>query len=244
MLKNLLYIHCLFLLLTTCKTVDVQQGTPFTTTQNLALGNIGLDRNLLLERRYTSTAIPNYGNPIKLSFVVESFSKSSFKAFTEAHALQSQTIEIHYVDSLKTKPKFVSFKIADRVALIKELNSKENNGVKDYLELNPTAGIITDISMALKAEDLDLVLNSDAIYLVSHGLKTLGLQLNNNNSPTQTIGFNQGIVFGYDISYCCWQEDNRHQLHIVDLVEHSNACPISTYRKANRAKTNDDYFKF
>ena len=59
---------------------------------------------------------------------------------------------------------------------------------------------------------------------------------------TETIPFNKGVIFQYKTSHCCWQEDKRHRLNIVDLVSKFKNCPNKTYRNSNRAKKRDKLF--
>lgn len=68
------------------------------------------------------------------------------------------------------------------------------------------------------------------------------LELYTNSKLSQKINFNQGIVFKHKASSNCWQENSKQQLEIVDLVE-AGACPKKTFKSANRAKKDINYFK-
>ena len=81
------------------------------------------------------------------------------------------------------------------------------------------------------------------MFLVENGLKMYALQLYKNGDKTDMIRFNEGVVFTFKTASCCWQENKRYQLNIVDIVEDFNACPNKTYSSANRAKKKVNYFK-
>lgn len=234
---------CLLMLIASCKTVSIQQSNHSTTKQQVIMGSVGLDENLVLEHNYSNTAIPNYGNPIKVTAVQVPFSKQTHKAFLKARNVQVANINVKYIDSLKDKPKFIKLDIADKVSLIGALNAKENKAVKDYLSTDYNANVVTSISMALDSKKLNDIITADAVFLVQNGLKTYGIQLVNTGNTTETIRFNEGVIFSYDSSNCCWQEDDKHQVNIVDIVIGKTNCPDRTYPSAKRAKRKINYFK-
>lgn len=226
-----------------CKTIGLDQFSKNSTTQQVSLGSIGLDKDFLLQSHFQNTAIPKYLNPIKLDASIKEFNRHTFNNFTKAKTHQSAEINLSYVDSISKKPKYIQLEISDTVAAITSFNSKENKAVKDYLENNKYANVITLISMALNEMDLDSIANADAIFSIEENYKTYSLQLYKANKKFDEIQFNQGIIFEYQTSNCCWQENKRHQLDIVDLVKSYNNCPNKTYRYAYRAKKKINYYK-
>ncbi len=243
MLKSIFITLCI-LFLVGCKTVSINQEVQKTTNNQIVLASVGLQKDYVLQTNFNNTAIPKYKQPIKVSVAAISFDKKTFKAFTEARQMQQSTFNITYIDSLPNKPKFISFKIADKVNLIQSLNSKENVEVKNYLTNKENANIITSISMASSQQILNEITRADKVFLVQDGLKNYALQLYNNDEPAKTIQFNDGVVFAYRTSSCCWQENEKHQLNIVDLVDGQSSCPNKTYKSAKRAKKKVNYFKF
>ncbi len=243
MLKSLFIFFCV-LFLFGCKTVSVNQETQKTTNNQIVLASIGLQNDNVIQSSFSNTAIPEYKQPIKVFVSAISFDKKTFKAFTEAEQLHQSNLNITYIDSLPNKPKFVSLKIADRVDLIQMLNSKENAEVKNYLTNKEDATIITSVSLALPQQELNEIKQADKVFLVQDGLKNYALQLYNDDVPTKKIQFNEGVVFAYRTSSCCWQENEKHQINIVDLVDGQSSCPNKTYKSAKRAKKKVNYFKF
>ncbi len=244
MLKQPLIVLCLILLFSNCKTVSVNQEVQKTTNNQVVLASIGLQKNNVLQTDFNNTAIPAYAKPIKVFVSTISFDKKTYKAFTEAGQSQQPTFKITYIDSLPNKPKFVSLKIADRVNLIQMLNSKENAEVKNYLTNKEDANVITSVSLALSEQMLNEVMQSNKMFLIQDGLKNYALQLYKNNKPIKTVQFSEGVIFAYRTSNCCWQENEKHQINIVDLVDGQNSCPNKTYKSAKRAKKKVNYFKF
>lgn len=236
MIKYISVVWCLLCLLTSCKTIYLGQDSQTATTQQMALGSIGLEKDFILQTEYNNAAIPTYKTPLKVAVTVEPFNKQSYKQFKKAKALQAANFSIKYIDSIKQKPKYVKFKIADKVAVISALNDTNNNAVKSYLKNNNQTNILMSMSMALNQTDLEAVINADAVYLIEKSQKNYVLQLQQDSTKTKTLTFNQGVIFAYKGANCCWKENQRHQIDIVDLVTNFNSCPNKTYRSAQRAE--------
>lgn len=240
---SVLIVFCLFMLGTSCKTLDFGQVSQTKTTQQIQLGSIGSDKDFLLQQAYNNTAIPKYAKPITLAVSIKPFTKQSFKNFTKAKALQTAEVNINYIDSIANKPQYIELQIADKVAIINAFNTNDNQDIKNYLDHNQNANVITSISMALNKKDLEKMTNSDAVFLIESTHKIYTLQLYKANKKIETILFNESIVFGYKTANCCWQENNKYQLNIVDLVSAFNNCPNGTYRSSKRAKKKINYYK-
>ncbi len=228
--------------ITGCKTSSIFQESQTNTVQQVPLGSVGLEKDFILQRGFNNSAIPKYEAPIKLSVFIKPFTKQIHKSFLKAKVSQSANVRVNYIDSLEVKPKFIQFKIADKIALIEALNSATNKGVRNYLSHNKTANVVSSISMAFNKQHLELIQQADAVFLVESGIKNYALQLYKEGKKTDRIQFNKGIVFAYKASNCCWQENNRHQIDIVDLVSEFNSCPNKTYRNSERAKKETKLF--
>lgn len=226
-----------------CKGTLITNEKQNITEQQVSLGSIGLEKDFMLQNEFVNTAFPCYKNSIKLAIKVKPFKKQTFKSFTKAKDFQTAGVTINYIDSLDVKPKYVQIDIADKVSFINELNNHYNSGVKSYLKLNKHTNILTSVSLALNQKDIENITSAKAIFLVESGLKSYALKLYKNDTNTEIIQFNQGVVFAYKTSNCCWQENSKHKLNIVDLVSEFNDCPFKTYRSSKRAKQKVNYYK-
>ncbi len=242
--KLILVLSCLVLLATSCKTLGISQTSQTQTTQQVSLGSIGLDKASLLQKEYKTTALPTYKEPIKVTASIHNFTKASYKAFLKANELQPTNLEIKVLDSAVIKPVYIQLHIADKLAIIKTLNNTDNTEVKSYLKNNAHTNILSSVSIALNQKQLELIKNADAIFLVESSPKTYALQLHNDGERTDLIKFNDGIIFGYKTSHCCWQENKRRNVDIVDLVEKNSSCPNSTYRSGLKAEKKINQIKF
>jgi len=97
--------------------MTVQQEQHLKTTQNIPLGTIGEHKSFLLDRDYNHTALPKFQEPIKLKVHSVPFNKSKLKAFENAKRIQNQEVALTYIDSVKTKSRFLKLEIADRVGV-------------------------------------------------------------------------------------------------------------------------------
>ncbi|MCB4797231.1 hypothetical protein [Neotamlana laminarinivorans] len=238
MVKNVIQLLCLTILLVGCKTTTLQQFNQKKTTQQITLGSIGLSKDFVLQPNYYGAAIPNYIEPIKVMVSAIPFTKQNYKQFLKANKTQKTNVEVHYVDSVNIKPIYFKIQIADKVGVIKALNNTANNDVKTYLSYNKNANLINGISIALTKKDTELLQKADAVFLEMKAHKSIALQLYTENKTSHTIWLSQGVVFGFESLSCCWQQDQRHKLNIIDVISPFTNCPKSTYKSAIRAMDN------
>lgn len=236
------YGMCLFIL-SSCNTLTFRSESQNKTMEPLILGNIGSGKEFILQNKFNNVSYPTYTKPIKVSASKKPFDKSTYKSFLKAKQSQSNTVNIKYVDSIKEKPYYLELNIADRVTLVNALNDKINDDVKEYLSINPSANLITNLSIAFNQDHLKKVVQAKSIFLIEKPLKTYTLKLLTSNNKTEFLNFNEGIVFGYKTANCCWKENGTRELNIVDLVSTYSNCPNNAYRSANRAKKKINYFK-
>lgn len=234
----------ILLILFNCKSISISNETQIKTSKTLELGVIGEDKVFLLEQDYNSIALPKYNEPIKVSANYLSFNKPSFKAFSEANNKKTKPLKLEYIDSLVKKPKFLKLELLDRVAVLIALNSLTNEDVKNYILNKKEAHIISAISITLDDEKMKSIADSDALFLEQDGEKKYLLRGYLEGQLKMSICFNEGVVFAYQASSFCWQENDKHQLDIVDIVESTDKCPNNSYKSAKRAKKKVDYFKF
>ncbi|GAA3553916.1 hypothetical protein GCM10022395_01820 [Snuella lapsa] len=207
------------------------------------MGSVASSKDFMLQQAYNTAAIPEYEKNIKVAVSIIPFSKTTHKSFLNARSRQSSNVTIHYVDSLDSKPTYVHLKLSDQISIIEALNDQINKGVKDYLSLNPDAEVITGVSMAFNEPEIKRLTTAESVFLVETEPKVYALQLINENAAPQYIKFNQGVVFAYNSSNCCWQENKKHRINIIDLVGQYDNCPNRTYRSAHRAKKRINYYK-
>ena len=229
---------------TACRTLSVQQERQNITTQNLQLGTIGVHKNFLLEQDYNFTAFPQFQYPIKVHVNGVPFNKSKLKAFENAKSAQNKAIVVKYVDSVKPKPRFLKLEIADRIAVLKSLNSEANKDVFQFLQNKTNAHLVSTISVVFDAEIAAKLSTAQQVFLEHTGINNYVLKTYNQNKEQHSIHLSEGVVFGYQTSKACWKENRKRQLEIVDFVESDDRCPINTHRVAKKAKKKINYKNF
>lgn len=239
-----LLLVTLLMVLTACRTVNVNHTNQKTIHDQVLLGSIGLVDNSLFQTDFNNSAFPEYKQPIKVNYSINDFNKKTFVAFLEANEKQGLKLNIKYVDSLKEKPKFLTLSIADKVGVLNALNYNENKDVNDYLANNVNAKIVSTISIALPQNLIDEITKSEEVFLVQDSVKNYALQLYSNGETSSKIQFNSGVVFTCQTSSFCWKENDKHQINIVDFVDRQSSCPNKTYKSAKRAKKKINYLKF
>jgi len=231
------------LVIISCQSISSTLNLNNKEKQTVELGNIGYSEDLLFEDSFENIAIAKFNNPIKVSVTQADFSKSDYKKYLQNKYSKPSSIEVKYVDSIKTKPQYVILTIIDKLTIIDALNTAENTSLKELVSYQDQSELITSISAALNLAQIKQIISADEIFLVPNGIKSYALQLYTDKQPKQLIKFSDMVAFDYKSSCMCWQENTRRQLKIVDFVEGSD-CPKDTYKSAKRAKKKIDYFKF
>ncbi|MEO8934106.1 MAG: hypothetical protein ABI295_07340 [Xanthomarina sp.] len=234
----------IFLSFVACNSISVQDKPYKKTKKQIILGSIGQDANYLLEQHYSNSAIPNFTTPIKVQATAVSFRKSSIKSFQKAQAFQTHKVQIKYIDSIELKPRFLNLEIVDQVAFINMLNAKENMDIKQYLINQNKSHIITHVSVAFTESTIQDIQEAEEAFIELTGKKSIALHLYSNNKLIKVVGFFEGVVFAYKTASCCWKENSKHQLEIVDLVDGKNKCPNKSYLSAQKAIKKINYYKF
>ncbi|MCR8667510.1 hypothetical protein NO995_07450 [Aestuariibaculum sp. M13] len=236
MIKKKLCLLGLGLVLISCKVGEVLGNGEHKTSQQVLLGGIGSSETNIFKTDFSNTALPVYDISLKVNVEPISFNKQDFKDFKVANNLQNAPIELEFIDSIKIKPKYVKLKIADKVELLKVINQTNNSNLKDYLAHSTDSNFITSISMAFNGDVLEALMQAESVFLIENSYKTYSLELKDSKGDSKVISFNNGVVFKYELSHCCWQEDKRHHLNIVDIVEQYKSCPKQTYSSALKAE--------
>lgn len=229
--------------ITACRTFSVQQERQIKTTQNIQLGTIGIHKNFIIEHAYNVAATPQFLNPIKVKVSRIPFNKVKLKAFERAKSAQNKAIVVNYIDSVNPKPHFLKLEIADRVAVLKSVNAKENTAVFQFLKNKTNAHLVSTISVVFEAQTATKLSTAQEVFLEHTGSKYV-LKTYNQNNEQQSIHLSEGVIFGYQTSNTCWKENHKRQLEIIDFVESNERCPLNSSRLARHAKKKQDYKNF
>jgi hypothetical protein len=213
------------------------------TKQSLILGTIGFEKDFIAEYDYKTIALPNYENPIKVAASLVTFNKRTFKLYSEAQNTQSHIININYNDSLDKKPQYLKIEISDRLEVLNSLKDETNSDVFQFLKDNNKSHLVTSVAIAFNESNINLINDAQEIFLETTGVKTYSLNLYKGKTLQKKIFFNEGVIFAYQTSNCCWKQNDKYQLEIIDLVERNDKCPSNSYRSSNRAKKKINYYK-
>lgn len=225
-----------------CQTISVNQQSQILTETPVELGTIGLLNETVLIHNFESVAIPSFSKGLKLQVQPVTFSKQSFKAYQKANKMY-QKGKLTFSDTLKVKPEYILIQFVNRVAITSQLNNSKNTGVRSYLETKQDAQMVTSISIAFSAEQLNMLKNATEVFLIQSSSKKFSLEIKSLDEKKQNLEFSDGVVFAYHTSSFCWKENDRHKLVIADLVADSEGCPPNTYRKSHKAIQKGNYFK-
>lgn len=197
----------------------------------IALGVIGIQKRALTTDYFEVTSIPNI-NKIRVRATAQKFTKKTYAKYSKQYA--SNKFNIKYVDSLKNKPTYLNFQFLDRVNLLKTL--QENENVVDYLKTQNEASIVTEVSMVLTKNQLEEIINTDALFLKNNSTKECILELYTDNKLTGSFKFNEGAILGYRLAIFCWGTNKKNKQTIFDIIPEGSSCPKNTNKCFKKEK--------
>lgn len=223
-----------------CSSLPILKNNTETQVGIPSLGNVGESYGAFT-KTYTTTSIPEYDQPIKLSVTKLPFTKKTYQKYSTEQKKRSLPFTVGYTDFIPEKPSYVHLAITDKVTVIDALNSEVNLGVKNYLKNNIKSCLVTGVSVAFSAEDVLAISGADDVFWTKNGTKTYTLQLYTDNKPTKAISLTKGAVFDFTTADFCWKEDYRHLPAIVDIT--TGKCPKKSYMDPSKTKQKKDYLK-
>ncbi|KZS40905.1 hypothetical protein AWE51_24185 [Aquimarina aggregata] len=240
--KKYLVLLAVLITITSCHSIKVNKSAMRTATSTpVALGVIGMQQGTILHSDFKETALPTYAKPIRVGVITTTFDKTTFKTYTQIAKDNKQGIT--YIDSVKTKPIFITLELLDRVSLLSALQKEENEQTIQYVKNQKDAGIVSAVSLALPNQQVKEITAAEAVFLVNTKYKQYQLSLVRDGKSYKTIDFGSATVFAYQLSYFCWGANGKRKIVLSDIVDKTSSCPKSTYRDVGKAKEKMDYFK-
>lgn len=212
-----------------CKTVSIKKQPQRIASSAIELGTIGVLKPNLEINAFQTVGIPKYKEKIRVQFSIFPYNKLTFNALKKASKLQGKKVTLQYVDSLPNKPTYVTFTIADKVAIIQQLKSEENSTIIEHLKIAPTSKLVTTVSINFDSTIIKNINQAEEIYLVNTKHKKYHLALYKNSVLFKTVEFSKGVVFAYKIVSFCWGENSRHQPILVNITGENSKCSKNTY---------------
>ncbi|GAA4276409.1 hypothetical protein [Aquimarina mytili] len=232
----------LALMCISCQSIKINRTSMHTSVTNpIALGVIGIQKKDVLSSDYRVSAIPEYKEKIRVGVTASEFTTTTFDAYQKVSKDNAQ--QIKYVDSLESKPRFVTLKLLDRVATLSELQKEYNTTTISYLKSQKEATIVTSVSLALPTGMVEEIIASEAVFLSNSGYKQYHLSLINGGKVSKKISFDRTTIFGYELSFFCWSENDRKQIVLANIIDEKTSCSKNAYRDAQKALQKMNYFK-
>ena len=165
---------------------------------------------------------------------VKDFTRTTFHKYEELDPQNSA--QLNYVDSLDNKPSYIVLEIMDKVRYQEELLSEVNEAIVNYIKIQKDARIVTKLQMTIPLQLLNTIQQAEILFLVNEKEKQYHLELVRNNQIIATIDFNEGEIFGYELSRFCWGVDRRNQIVPNGIVDGNQSCASDSYKSAAKAE--------
>ncbi|WP_146052752.1 hypothetical protein [Aquimarina sp. I32.4] len=236
------YIFFLICCCVGCQSIKVDKSTMHTAVKNpIAPGLIGVQKNGMYASEFQASAIPEYKKRIRVNATRVDFSQTTFKAYLNVSKGNKQ--QIKYVDSLESKPRFMTFELLDRVTILSELQKEYNVEALTYIKNQKEASIVTSISLAIPESLMQEIEQAEAVFIGSGAYKQYELSLIKDGRKYKEIDFSSTTIFAYGLSFFCWGENDRRQIMLADIIGEKSSCPKNAYRDAEKATAKMNYFK-
>ncbi|RXP46369.1 hypothetical protein EC396_14220 [Lutibacter sp. HS1-25] len=229
--------------LCSCKTVTINEQTQQVAISPVELLTIGVEENNLQTISFETTAIPILNNKIRVHAMLMPFNKTTYKAYSSAVNSQGGENSIKYVDSLPNKPHYITLKVADNVAFLKELNGEYNTAEVQYLKTMNKAKLVTAVSMVFNEQLMKEIEQADELYLKNEKYKKYDLELYKNNVLVQEIELTGGVTFAYKLAAFCWGKNAKRQTAILNIIDEHSKCTKPTYDNFQKSEEKNA-FKF
>ncbi len=225
-----------------CQSIKVNKTSMHTSVTNpIALGVIGIQKKDVLNSDFRISAIPQYKEKIRVGVTASDYTETTFEAYQKKSKDNVQ--QITYVDSLESKPRFITLTLLDRVTTLSELQKEYNNTTITYLKNQKEASLVTSVSMALPEALVKEMTTAEAVFLSNGAYKQYYLTLVNAGRVSKKISFDQATIFGYELSFFCWSENDRKQIVLANIIDEKSSCSKNAYRDAQKALQKMNYFK-
>ena len=171
-----------------------------------------------------------------------SFDKKSYKAYNQKLSPDQQP-QVQFVDSLKTKPTFITIDIFDISGYIDELNSPTNKEAVNYLKNSSKTKIITSVSVLLSAENSAKIKQADAYYLTNSQDNKYQITLYKSNKKVDIVDLTSNTIFAYELSKCCWTLNDKLNWTITDILKEDTSCTGNSFQKVKQKQQTKNLFK-
>lgn len=217
--KRIVYV-IIPLLIVSCNVLPKRKTLKLATFP-LELGVVGEQKETLQKTNYHVFGIPNYKNKIKVSVTVRSFDKGNYKKYLNSIKETSLKNKVNYIDSLSLKPEFVDLEIIDNVELVASINDNNFN-IYNYLKSHNKATIVSKLRIVPK--NLKEIKEGDAFYLQTLDDKQQYLLVFKGGKLLKKINLYGSHVFGYDVSFFCWELTEGRKIKIATMISNGQSC--------------------
>lgn len=221
----------LLIIMASCQTTVIKDKKYKVSKSTIELGSIGRAKYMFnIDNKFSIHSIPVLHNNVRLDVQILPFNKDINTIYKSKAALNPSAIKVEYVDSLPTKPHYITVSIMDRTGFANELNNEYNQDITTYLKDAKNAVIVTGMALVLPAEDISKIKLADTYYLVNSQDKKHSITLYKAGKKTDTIELHDGLPLAYTLGKFCWAISDRQQWYISEVVDDNKGCKGNTNR--------------
>lgn len=211
----------------------------------IELGVVGRQNYSLQKRAYRVFGIPNFKNKIKISAVIRSFDKTTYKRYLKSIKETTNENTVNYIDSIVQKPTFVELQIIDKVGVINTIN-RGNTDIYNYIKSNYKSSLVSKIRVVVTPSNLEKIKKANAFYLQTLQGKEQYLMMYEDGKLVDKINFYGMVTFGYELSSFCWELTDRKKLKVSALLKEGQNCNENSNRNPNKLleELTESKFKF
>lgn len=241
-MKNSFFI-VLLLVFSACQSTLIKKERYKVSPATPELGSIGQATSLFyLQNDYEVRTLPTLENNIRVAIEILPFTKRLNKLYLSKEKYNQNLSKVTYIDSLPSKPEFVTIQLLDVTGFVNELNADYNTAVYRLLKDTPSSKVVSSVAISVSNADIAKIKQADTYYLTNSQEKKYTLSLYKSGKKIETIHLNPETIIAYQLSTFCYATTERGKWYIADMTEGSNNCKGNTKSKINeRTKSKSLY---
>jgi len=228
-------LYITLLLAAGCQHVNIKNQEYKISHSTTEIGSIGFsESSYVINNNFHPHTLPLLENRIRLTAQLFNFDKSMYKVYKNKIKQSKPQFTITYVDSVETKPDYVTLNILDSGALLQEYNADFNKDIVNYIKNNNKAVAVTGVAIALPEGDIQKIRKSDALYLINKQKNKYTVALFKDGKKTDEMDLSSGVILAYTLSGFCWSLDEHNKWYIADIMNNSKSCKGNTFKNIKK----------
>lgn len=220
----------LVLIISSCSTIKIEGDNYLQASNNPTLGSVLTPKKTLFNSTFKTVGFPEYKKPIKVLVSEVKFKEGSNSLYKS-------------LDSLDRNKTLTIIDLADRIEVLQEINSQENNAIKNNLKSNASSQLVSGIILKNTNNIYTTLNKASKVFLEQDSYKNYVLAYYTLDTKKVTIQINKEDVVAFKTVKPCWKQNNQYSVRLVNLVSSDSKCQRGSYKSYKKANKSINLYK-